>query len=170
MRIVSKVSQLRRTTGAMCRWFGWCAEMSLDELDRRRANWSCSSSPEPEVANSDSGTSAVNDFSHKRADRREYSRHKVSVQTELCLSGQDSPVRVETSDLSLGGCYIQTKLAIPAGTRLDITLCLGKEKVMISGVVVTCYPQFGNGIQFLSMPLAERDRVRTFLESSRNPA
>ncbi len=110
----------------------------------------------------------MNDLSRVHADRRRYERHKVSVQTELCLSGQHSPMRVETSDLSLGGCYIGTRDTIPVGTRLSVALSLGEEKVMISAIVVTCYPQVGNGIQFLAMPPADRNRVRTFLESLRD--
>ena len=74
-----------------------------------------------------------------------------------------------TSDLSVGGCYIGTRFTIPVGTRLKGALWLGEEKVMISAIVVTCYPQIGNGIQFLAMPPADRNRVRSFLESLRNP-
>jgi PilZ domain len=77
-------------------------------------------------------------------------------------------MRVETSDLSLGGCYIGTSDTIPVGTRLSVGLSLGEEKVMISAIVVACYPQVGNGIQFLAMPPADRNRVRTFLESLRD--
>jgi hypothetical protein len=41
--------------------------------------------------------------------------------------------------------------------------------VMIHAIVVTCYPQIGNGIQFLAMPRSDRNRVRGFLESRSDP-
>jgi len=110
----------------------------------------------------------VSDFSQHHADRRAYPRTKVSVQTELHLASEDSPMREQTSDLSLGGCYIKTMVTIPVGTKLDVTLWLGEEKVMVGAIVVTCYPQIGNGIQFLAMPPADRNRVRSFLESRRD--
>jgi c-di-GMP-binding flagellar brake protein YcgR len=107
----------------------------------------------------------VSDFSQHHADRRAYPRTRVSVQTELHLANKNTPMREQTSDLSLGGCYVKTMVTIPVGTKLDVALWLGEEKVMISAIVVTCYPQIGNGIQFLAMPPADRNRVRSFLES-----
>jgi len=73
----------------------------------------------------------------------------------------------QTSDLSLGGCYVKTMATIPVGTKLGVSLWLGEDKVTISAMVVTCHPQVGNGIQFLSMLPPDRDRVRSFLESRR---
>ena len=110
----------------------------------------------------------MSDFSQNHADRRANPRTKVSVQTELHLADKDTPMRVQTSDLSLGGCYVETMVTIPVGARLDVALRLGQEKVMISAIVVTCYPQVGNGIQFLTMPPAARNRVRSFLEALRD--
>jgi c-di-GMP-binding flagellar brake protein YcgR len=108
----------------------------------------------------------VTDLSQTHADRRVYPRTKVSVSAELHLPDKDALIE-QTSDLSLGGCYVKTIVTIPVGTKLDVGLWLGKEKVMISAMVVTCYPQVGNGIQFLEMPPADRNRVRSFLESRR---
>jgi c-di-GMP-binding flagellar brake protein YcgR len=104
-------------------------------------------------------------MSQHHADRRAYPRTKVSVQTELQLANKETPMREQTSDLSLGGCYVKTMVTMPVGTKLDVGLWLGDEKVVINAIVVTCYPQIGNGIQFLAMPPLERDRVRRFLES-----
>jgi hypothetical protein len=87
------------------------------------------------------------------------------VQTELHLPNKETPMREHTSDLSLGGCYVKTMVTMPVGIKLDVGLWLGEEKVMISAIVVTCYPHIGNGIQFLAMPSSDRDRVRRFLES-----
>ena len=76
-------------------------------------------------------------------------------------------MREQTSDLSLGGCYVKTITTIPVGTNLRVSLWLGEDKVTISGMVVTCYPEVGNGIQFLAMLSQDRNRVRSFLESRR---
>jgi c-di-GMP-binding flagellar brake protein YcgR len=116
---------------------------------------------------SDQTRCTVTDPSQTQADRRAYPRTKVSVQTELHLPDRD-PLIEQTSDLSLGGCYVKTMVTLPVGTKLNVGLWLEGEKVMISAMVVTCYPQVGNGIQFLAMPPADRNRVRGFLESRRD--
>ncbi len=102
------------------------------------------------------------------ADRRAYPRTKVCVPTELHLQNEETPMRQQTSDLSLGGCYVKTRVTIPVGTQLGVSLWLGEEKVTIRAMVVTCHPQVGNGFQFLSMLSADRDRVRSFLELRRD--
>jgi c-di-GMP-binding flagellar brake protein YcgR len=110
----------------------------------------------------------MTDFSEHHADRRAYPRTKVFVPTELHLPNQETPMQEQTSDLSLGGCYVKTLVSIPVGTKLAVSLWLGEDKVTISAMVVTCHPLVGNGIQFLSMLPPDRDRVRTFLESRRD--
>ena len=40
-------------------------------------------------------------------DRRQHPRYTVQVQIELRQEGSDVPMRLETTDLSRGGCYIQ---------------------------------------------------------------
>lgn len=77
-------------------------------------------------------------------------------------------MREQTSDLSLGGCYVKTMATIPVGTKLGVSLWLGEDKVSINGMVVTYNPQIGNGIQFLAMLPPERNRVQSFLESRRH--
>ena len=111
----------------------------------------------------------VSDFSQHHADRRAFPRTKVSVQTELHVGNTNTPMREKTSDLSLGGCYVKTKVTTPVGTNLDVALWVGAKKVMIHAIVVTCFPQIGTGIQFLAMPRADRNRVRGFLESRCDP-
>jgi c-di-GMP-binding flagellar brake protein YcgR len=106
----------------------------------------------------------VSDSSKQHVDRREYPRTKVCVPTELHLPNEETLVREQTSDLSLGGCYVKTIATMPVGTKLGVSLWLGEEKLTISAMVVTCHPQDGNGIQFLSMLPRDRDRVRRFLE------
>ena len=110
----------------------------------------------------------MTDFLQHQTDRRAHQRTKVSVPTELHLSDEQTQMGEQTSDLSLGGCYVRTSVSIPVGTKLAISLWLGKDKVTISAIIVTCHPEVGNGIQFLSMLPPDRDRVRSFLESQRD--
>jgi hypothetical protein len=82
-------------------------------------------------------------------DRRRHPRYTVQVQIEIRQEGSNHPMRLETTDLSRGGCYIELITALPLGARVQLTLWLGGYPVAIQGRVVTRHPQFGNGIMFL---------------------
>jgi hypothetical protein len=83
-----------------------------------------------------------------RPERRRYPRYSVQVQIELRQEGKDFPMRVETTDLSRSGCYVQLLIPLPVDTRIRATLWLDGYPVVIRGRVATCHPQFGNGIMF----------------------
>ena len=82
-------------------------------------------------------------------DRRQYPRYSVQVQAEIRQDGSDVPMRMETTDLSRGGFYIQLMIPFPVGLRLRATLWLDGCPVVLQGLVVTRHPQFGNGIMFV---------------------
>jgi c-di-GMP-binding flagellar brake protein YcgR len=100
-------------------------------------------------------------------ERRKHPRFKVSVPVEVHVicDGEASaaPVRCATSDLSLGGCYIESMYPFPAGTCLELKLSVA-DTLLISAKVVTCDPQFGNGIQFVRMLPEDRVALGKFLD------
>ena len=73
-------------------------------------------------------------------------------------------MRLETSDFSLGGCYVEMALTMDIGTKLDLVLWLNQEKVCVKGVVVTRHAQFGNGIQFERLSAENAVKVAYFLD------
>jgi c-di-GMP-binding flagellar brake protein YcgR len=99
------------------------------------------------------------------AERRQYSRIEMAVQIELRPDGTNVPMRLQTSDFSLGGCYVEMALTLDTGTRLDVVLWLDQQKVTMRGVVVTCHPQFGNGISFVSVSPENEARLRSLLNA-----
>ena len=82
-------------------------------------------------------------------DRRRYPRCTVQVQIEIRQEGNDVPMRVETTDLSRGGCYIELMMPLSVGGRVQAKLWLDGQPIVVRGRVVTCHPEFGNGIMFL---------------------
>lgn len=100
-----------------------------------------------------------------QAERRRYPRTHTAIQIEIRPAGSDVPTRLETSDLSLGGCYVEMALTLEVGTRLDIVLWLDGEKLNTRGVIVTRHPQFGNGIEFVGMFSESYERLRSFLDA-----
>ena len=97
--------------------------------------------------------------------RREFARIRVSVPVEIQADTSDGPARGATTDLSLSGCYIESIFPFPIGTKLDIRLSI-QTTVSISGIVVTCDPQVGNGIRFDTMLAEDREALAAFLEAA----
>lgn len=100
-------------------------------------------------------------------DRRQHARYTLQVPMELYQEESDVPMRLETTDLSLGGCYIQTMMPLTVGTRLHATLWLNGNSVVVRGLVVTRHPQFGNGIMFVEFENDGEARLRKYLTSIR---
>ncbi|MGD0600200.1 MAG: PilZ domain-containing protein [Terriglobales bacterium] len=98
-------------------------------------------------------------------DRRQHPRYTVQVPIEIRQEDSDLPMRLETTDLSRGGCYIQLISALPLGARLQVTLWLGGYPVVIQGRVVTRHPQFGNGIMFLEFEGEGDQLLNRYLEA-----
>ncbi len=97
-------------------------------------------------------------------ERRENKRFKVRVPIELHTEDSSSPIRGATTDLSLGGCYIDTFFPFPVGTRIELKMQL-EDTLLVLGAVVTCDPQVGNGIKFTRMLPEDMDALQEFLES-----
>jgi PilZ domain len=84
-----------------------------------------------------------------QSERRHFPRHAAQVQIELHQEGTDVPLRLVTTDLSRGGCYIQLMMPLPTGIYVNATFWLDDSPILVRGRVVTRHPQFGNGIMFL---------------------
>jgi len=84
-----------------------------------------------------------------QVERRRYHRYSVNVQIELRQEGSDVPLRMQTADLSRGGCYVQLMMPFPLATYVNCTLWLADATIRVRGRVVTRHPQFGNGVMFL---------------------
>jgi len=67
------------------------------------------------------------------------------------------------TDLSLGGCYVETESPFPE--RSGITLCLNAEdmEVQAEGTVRVMHPGFGMGIEFAARTSDERAQVARFI-------
>jgi len=83
-----------------------------------------------------------------QGERRRYPRYEIAVPLELHRAGSDVPFRLQTSDISVAGCYVEMTIPLEVGTRTRIVLWLDEKSVKIGGRVVTHHPQFGNGIEF----------------------
>lgn len=96
-------------------------------------------------------------------ERRKHPRFKVSVPVEIHTESSAAPIHCATSDLSLDGCYIESMYPFSAGTQLELRLEAG-DTLLIAAKVITCDPQFGNGIHFEKILPEDLTTLTRFLD------
>ncbi|HET7442594.1 MAG TPA: PilZ domain-containing protein [Terriglobales bacterium] len=96
--------------------------------------------------------------------RRRFARHKVSVPMEVKDERVNTPMRVNATDISGNGCYIETILPLPKGTTLKVEFWRETEKIATTAVVRACDPGVGMGIEFIGLPEEARQRLQQYLE------
>jgi hypothetical protein len=106
-------------------------------------------------------------------DRRRYLRIKCFVAVEIHVEGMDGPVWGNLSNVSRGGCLVETASAVPTGKVLEIGLWVASGKiwvkgVILSGVVTRTAPSFGVRVKFSESELAEKEHLREFLKFVEN--
>jgi len=102
---------------------------------------------------------------HPMPERRRFARYIVRLPLELRVEGSDIPLRLETTDLSRNGCYVENNMPLSVGTKVQAKLWLGGTRLILRGRVVTSHPQYGNGILFLDYEGDAELRLRTFLDA-----
>jgi len=98
------------------------------------------------------------------SNRRRYPRHKISFPIELRDERVKTPMRINATDVSGNGCYVETILPLPIGTVLRVDFYLQNEHVNISAVVRTCDPGVGNGIEFTGLPVDGKQHLQQYLD------
>jgi hypothetical protein len=98
-------------------------------------------------------------------DRRVHPRLKCTNSVEIYPAGAPAPIRSRTSDISLGGCFLEMPNPLPKGTQIRIALWVKEFKLWANGEVVTSTPGFGIGIKFTSITEQDRNQLKQFLES-----
>jgi hypothetical protein len=96
--------------------------------------------------------------------RRKFERHKISFPLELRDERVNTPLRVNATDISGNGCYVETVMPLPVGTALRVDLWMGEERLSPSAVVRTRDPGVGMGIEFTGLPEESKKRFQAHLD------
>jgi hypothetical protein len=99
------------------------------------------------------------------SNRRRFHRHKISLPLEIRDERINLPTRINATDVSGNGCYVESMQPLPLGTVLRVDFWLDSEHVKVSAVVRTCDPGVGNGIEFTGMSSETRARMQAYLEA-----
>ena len=96
--------------------------------------------------------------------RRKFQRHKISYPLELKDERVNTPMRVNATDISGNGCYVESIMPLPVGTSLKVDLWIDQEHIATSATVRTRDPGVGMGIEFTGLTEDSKRRFQGHLD------
>jgi hypothetical protein len=96
--------------------------------------------------------------------RRKFLRHKISFPLELKDERVNTPMRVNATDISGNGCYVESIMPLAVGTSLKVDLWIDQEHVTTSAAVRTRDPGVGMGIEFTGLTEESKRRFQAHLD------
>jgi len=97
-------------------------------------------------------------------DRRQHPRMKCRVTIELQTEGGTTPVFANLTDLSMGGCFVETSTIAAPGSRITLGFSMDDSTLTAEGVVARLDPGMGLAIQFREVNREGRERMLKVLE------
>ena len=80
----------------------------------------------------------------------------------------DPPAPCKLTDLSLGGCYLETPSPFPVRARIDLSMRVGDLQVQASGLVKVMHPDVGMGVVFNQNTAEQHKQVENFIQALMN--
>jgi hypothetical protein len=100
----------------------------------------------------------------KADNRRRFQRHKISFPLEFRDERVNTPMRVNATDISGNGCYVETTMPLAVSTVLRVDLWIDQEHITASATVRTRDPGVGMGIEFTGLPDETKIRFQAHLD------
>src|SRR5438477_956415 len=97
------------------------------------------------------------------SNRRIQSRYACRLSADVFRLGEGVPNRCTLSDISTGGCYVETPAPFPARTILEIVVRTKDLKLRVRGTVQVVHPGFGMGVRFSLNTADEREHVKQLI-------
>jgi len=96
--------------------------------------------------------------------RRRFARHRISFPLEARDERVKTPMRVNATDISGNGCYVETILPLAVATALRVDFWMDSEKISTSAVDRTSDPGVGMGVEFIGMTPDAKQRLQAHLD------
>src|SRR6202158_6179276 len=97
-------------------------------------------------------------------DHRSHPRIKCRVTIEMQTAAGATPLFANLTDVSLGGCYIETSTILAPGSKIKLGFSMDDPTLSTEGVVARLDPGSGLAIQFREVNREGRDRMLKILE------
>jgi diguanylate cyclase (GGDEF)-like protein len=97
-------------------------------------------------------------------DRRSHPRLKCRVTIELQAEEGKAPVFANLTDVSMGGCYVETSSIVSPGNKIKIGFSMDDATLSADGTVARLDPGSGIAVQFRELNREGRERMFKILE------
>lgn len=96
--------------------------------------------------------------------RRKFLRHKISFPLEFRDERVNTPMRVNATDISGNGCYVETVMPLAVSTSLRVEFWIEQERITTTATIRTRDPGVGMGIEFSGLPEESKKRFQAHLD------
>jgi|SRR5580658_2148936 hypothetical protein len=97
------------------------------------------------------------------AKRRSVRRCPLVASAEVTELGSGTVLSGRTSELALGGCYVDSLNPFPEGTLVGLRILRDQGVFETKARVVYCDPNFGMGLAFTEIPPDQRSLLEAWL-------
>jgi hypothetical protein len=99
----------------------------------------------------------------EHSERRREARYGINADTEVEELQTQAKVNGRTTDLGLGGCYVDALTAFPSGTNVQVRIKRGGQTFEANARVLYGKPGMGMGMAFLGMGQEEKIRLEAWI-------
>jgi hypothetical protein len=82
------------------------------------------------------------------------------------VDGLSTDLSTRVSELSLGGCFIDTRTAFGTGGRITITAALPSREVVFTGTVLYVLSGYGLGVGFDALSERTHEQLEEYLREA----
>jgi hypothetical protein len=98
------------------------------------------------------------------SERRRAPRYPIIADAEITEIASETKLSARTSDLSVGGCFLDMMNPSPEGTEIAVRISRGDTTFTARGRVVFLFPNMGMGVMFTSVPASQQAVLEKWLE------
>ena len=97
------------------------------------------------------------------ATQRAFKRYAFVASAEVTESVSGTRLSARTSEMGLGGCYIDSLNPFPRGTLVQLQILRDQGVFEAAAKVVYCDPRFGMGLAFAGIKPEQRSQLEAWL-------
>ena len=98
------------------------------------------------------------------SERRRAPRYLIIADAEITEIASETKLSARTSDLSVGGCFLDMLNPSPEGTEIAVRISRADATFTARGRVVFLFPNMGMGVMFTSVPASQQAVLEKWLE------
>jgi hypothetical protein len=98
------------------------------------------------------------------SERRRAPRYPIIADAEITEIVSETKLSARTSDLSVGGCFLDMLNPSPEGTEIAVRISHADATFTARGRVVFLFPNMGMGVMFTSVPASQQAVLEKWLE------